>query len=877
MHRWLSPRSLSGPASAAARGLTPIWRLGTEQTGASCGKSSAPAAPHVHVRMHTAPPKHDNPLGQSKPSGSSTNKDQPMLVRDFIRDSLYSTQYGYFNQTDCIYTPDEINFGALIGRADYMKKLSSFYTATKDGWVTPVEIFKPYYAEAIARWVLSHVMPHVYTPLDRLYEARNQLKIRNSPPNTRRHFQQKMDAFQTKLHPESGSLLKDKTQAAIATEATSDSEFGTVSAISTQSAHQQPSKVNVKAVLPLWVRKLLGLASANETNDTDEALETSPYIPKGILGVPVPGHFRDQPLFPVRIVEMGAGSGALAYGILNFLQQKFPQVYEQTHYTIYEISTSLVEAQKALLLPRHEGHLSIIRINAAEVDGKAASIARASVSSNIPHFIIGLEVMDNLPHDKVIRRSDGTWAQVVVSPKSAQNGDNVQDPVEKSWLNSSTTPRDFVETAVPISDPVVQECLDLWDEYVRLVGPEDAIYPGSQPPVSIQEDVQALPKETRDLIDRVDPAITVAEAREALGLPSQAPEGTSGSVFSWIMRMFDSVQERILEKVDASARVPYNMSCPVVYLPTERHRLLKNLAKHFPTHAVLLADFDTLVSTEAKHGLNGPIVARKSDKIQGATEDDDTYLCKPGSADIFFPTDFSFLAYQYRRIVLGESPEVAAKSCREHRALQYYAKSVRDNRDQAVAQTYDLPAAFARAIQPNETVPVGALEQLAQLGLSSDKLRAAVEVHAPPSSVASQSTKSSNTAPSRSSVSTPTLIMKDGKMVFANPTAESSGSESQAEASDASAGAEGNASSPEAEFAKRAALLNMKQVESIANNHRIWSTASFMQRYAEYICTETRNGFNPLLEDYMNMSIFTASRCEAGSQKGSENTANMKS
>jgi hypothetical protein len=56
-----------------------------------------------------------------------------------------------------------------------------------------------------------------------------------------------------------------------------------------------------------------------------------------------------------------------------------------------------------------------------------------------------------------------------------------------------------------------------------------------------------------------------------------------------------------------------------------------------------MADFHSL-PPDAIRGVNAPIVASKE-----ADDDKDwpTYLCPPGLADIFFPTDFDYLRAAY--------------------------------------------------------------------------------------------------------------------------------------------------------------------------------------------------------------------------------------
>ena len=48
-----------------------------------------------------------------------------------------------------------IPFQALLGQEDYARTLARRYDALASQWLTPVEIFKPHYARAVARHILS--------------------------------------------------------------------------------------------------------------------------------------------------------------------------------------------------------------------------------------------------------------------------------------------------------------------------------------------------------------------------------------------------------------------------------------------------------------------------------------------------------------------------------------------------------------------------------------------------------------------------------------------------------------------------------------------------------------------------------------------------
>ncbi|KAK1757386.1 S-adenosyl-L-methionine-dependent methyltransferase [Echria macrotheca] len=94
-----------------------------------------------------------------------------MLMRDFIEDSLYNPQYGYFSQQVVIFSPGEpFDFGSLRDEAEFQNVLSRRYVEFEDRldaaegqksdtrqlWYTPTELFRPYYGEAVARYLVAN-------------------------------------------------------------------------------------------------------------------------------------------------------------------------------------------------------------------------------------------------------------------------------------------------------------------------------------------------------------------------------------------------------------------------------------------------------------------------------------------------------------------------------------------------------------------------------------------------------------------------------------------------------------------------------------------------------------------------------------------------
>ncbi len=94
-----------------------------------------------------------------------------MLVRDFIEDSLYNPNYGYFAKQATIYTALEpIDFSAVRNSTHFDAEVSKRYASYgEDGegpgkqlWHTPTELFKVRHPDPCSegRWLIVQVGSH---------------------------------------------------------------------------------------------------------------------------------------------------------------------------------------------------------------------------------------------------------------------------------------------------------------------------------------------------------------------------------------------------------------------------------------------------------------------------------------------------------------------------------------------------------------------------------------------------------------------------------------------------------------------------------------------------------------------------------------------
>ncbi|KAH6916049.1 S-adenosyl-L-methionine-dependent methyltransferase [Coprinopsis sp. MPI-PUGE-AT-0042] len=92
-----------------------------------------------------------------------------MLVRDFIEDSLYNPNYGYFPKQATIFETDSdsFDFQSLRNSIEFQEKVAEKYTGYgsdnyegpgRQIWHTPTELFKPYYGQAIAQCAVSEYL-----------------------------------------------------------------------------------------------------------------------------------------------------------------------------------------------------------------------------------------------------------------------------------------------------------------------------------------------------------------------------------------------------------------------------------------------------------------------------------------------------------------------------------------------------------------------------------------------------------------------------------------------------------------------------------------------------------------------------------------------
>ena len=96
----------------------------------------------------------------------------------------------------------------------------------------------------------------------------------------------------------------------------------------------------------------------------------------------------------LHIYEIGGGNGTLMLNILDYIRTSDPEVYASTRYRIVEISPQLARRQKETLATSEYGEEHGQRVEIIQKD-----ILTWSVPVRQPCYVLGMEVIDNLPHD----------------------------------------------------------------------------------------------------------------------------------------------------------------------------------------------------------------------------------------------------------------------------------------------------------------------------------------------------------------------------------------------------------------------------------------------------------------------------------------------
>ena len=335
--------------------------------------------------------------------------------------------------------------------------------------------------------------------------------------------------------------------------------------------------------------------------------------------------------------ELGGGTGACAVGFMDHVKRVAPEYYADMEYVCVDVSDALADAQERSATAA--GHATFIassppkgnrrregkgnrRTNAEgrrrfRVERRDARDRRGwGARDERPCHVIALEVLDNLPHDRVVLPDDDEETAEDDRGGGALRrfaGWKQTRVVAVDESDASFETREAREVLEPLTDPLILRACE-------------AIYARRKaPPLIAEEDAYDDASGSPALFSRIALAAHGALARLSRSL------------------------------LAAAASQMRTASGHVAFVPTGCLALLEALHDARPNHALLVADFSRLAEVRVA-GRNAPLVA--SQVAGGGTVDRDTYLARGafGTSDVFFPTEFGDLA------ALDEAAEAEAKA-----------------------------------------------------------------------------------------------------------------------------------------------------------------------------------------------------------------------
>ena len=161
---------------------------------------------------------------------------------------------------------------------------------------------------------------------------------------------------------------------------------------------------------------------------------------------------------PLKIYEIGGGTGTLAKDILSWLREHRPSLHDTCTYSCIEISPTLAALQHQRVA-EEAGHGERFRVVQGDAAEGATWTAAGAVKNNNyssgseevtqpPCFVVAMEVLDNLPHDRAVWQSN-EWHETLVTHQQQQQ-------------NLNLTPGSFKEVLEPLEDPLIAQCLETW-------------------------------------------------------------------------------------------------------------------------------------------------------------------------------------------------------------------------------------------------------------------------------------------------------------------------------------------------------------------------------------------------------------------------------
>ena len=171
---------------------------------------------------------------------------------------------------------------------------------------------------------------------------------------------------------------------------------------------------------------------------------------------------------PFEIVELGGGRGTNAKWILSYLKDHKPRVYASlASYTLVDSSPSLHKTQMERFL--NGPHAEKVRFELKDLVDVAQGTIPLVSKSNVPTVLMGMEVLDNLPHDKIRGRIRHNLEQAEVV-SFIDNKKDKKKTTNSTTKNSKQPPESspkYKEKFVPLSDPLLKRVLRTLPNYYK--------------------------------------------------------------------------------------------------------------------------------------------------------------------------------------------------------------------------------------------------------------------------------------------------------------------------------------------------------------------------------------------------------------------------
>jgi len=167
-----------------------------------------------------------------------------------------------------------------------------------------------------------------------------------------------------------------------------------------------------------------------------------PWYGQAIANYMVARHLQDlkKSAEPLVVYEVGPGNGSLAKSILDYLQSEHEDLYSKMIYNLVEISPILSSIQQSKLY----SHSRAVKFH-------QCSALDLPVQESRPAFVLAMEVLDNMPHDRITYDENGDLQQGIVITND-----------EATSLSSS--PGRYSEHFEPVVDPLIIEYMNLRDD-----------------------------------------------------------------------------------------------------------------------------------------------------------------------------------------------------------------------------------------------------------------------------------------------------------------------------------------------------------------------------------------------------------------------------